>query len=377
MKVLVTGGAGFIGSHVVDRLVHEGRTVVVLDNLDPQVHGAEAVAPSWLQRHIDVGAVQFHRGDIREREEVETALADVDSVVHLAAAVGVGQSMYEPDYYTSVNDHGQGVLMAAMVADPGRYRRFVVASSMSIYGEGAYACEEHGLVFPGIRSASQLEAGDWEPVCPTCAGSLDVARTAESKPAEATSVYAITKKTQEELALCVGEAYDIPTIALRFFNTYGSRQALSNPYTGVAAIFLGRLMNRRPPLVFEDGEQTRDLIHVSDVAASVLRAVDAEIERSRAYNVCTGKPISVLDVGRTLARRLGLDIQPEVVGRSRTGDIRHCIGDPTMAQREIGFEATTGLEEGLDELIGWSEGQIAEDRVDDSMQALVARGLVR
>ncbi len=377
MKVLVTGGAGFIGSHVVDLLVQDGRHVVVLDNLDPQVHGPGAGEPAWLRGHTAEGAVAFHQGDVRDREAVDAALEGVDTVVHLAAAVGVGQSMYEPDYYTSVNDHGQGVLMAAMLAEPGRYRRFVVASSMSIYGEGAYRCAEDGLVFPGIRPAKQLQTGRWELRCPDCGGSLEPALTGESKPTEATSVYAITKKTQEDLALCVGAAYHIPTVALRFFNTYGSRQALSNPYTGVAAIFLGRLMNGRPPLIFEDGRQTRDLIHVSDVARSVLRAVDAEVPASGAYNVCTGSPISVRDVARTLAERLGVDVQPEVVGRSRTGDIRHCIGDPARASAHLGFEAVTSLEDGLDELIAWSGDQRPEDRVEDSMRALTARGLVR
>ena len=377
MKVLVTGGAGFIGSHVVDSLVREGRAVVVLDNLDPQVHGEDAATPTWLARHVEGQAVRFVKGDIRDRSAVDDALTGVDTVIHLAAAVGVGQSMYEPDYYTSVNDHGQGVLMASMVADAGRYRRFVVASSMSIYGEGAYRCSDHGTVYPRIRSAEQLAGSVWELTCPSCDGALTPALTAEDKPPEATSVYAITKRTQEDLALCVGSAYEIPTVALRFFNTYGSRQALSNPYTGVAAIFLGRLMNGKAPLIFEDGQQTRDLIHVSDVATSILCAADAQIARSGAYNVCTGQPISVVEVARTLATRLGLEIEPEVVGRARTGDIRHCIGDPSEAEREIGFRATTRLADGLDELIAWSQGQVADDRVDDSMRALEARGLVR
>ena len=377
MKVLVTGGAGFIGSHVVDLMVQDDREVVVLDNLDPQVHGEQAAPPPWIQRHIDSESVEFLKGDIRDRSDVDRALDRVDTVVHLAAAVGVGQSMYEPDYYTSVNDHGQGVLMAAMVADPGRFRRFVVASSMSIYGEGAYLCPEHGTVYPRVRGGAQLEAGRWEPVCPDCDGPLATTLTDEDKPGEATSVYAITKRTQEDLAICVGDAYGIPTIALRFFNTYGSRQALSNPYTGVAAIFLGRLMNGRSPLIFEDGNQTRDLIHVSDVAESVLRAVSADIDRSGAYNVCTGRPISVLDVARVLARRIGVEVAPEVVGRSRTGDIRHCVGDPARARDVLGFEARMELGAGLDELIAWSGGQTALDRVDDSMRALEARGLVR
>jgi len=379
MRVLVTGGAGFIGSHVVDRLVAAGRSVVVLDNLDPQVHGADAGPPPWLQAQFAAGDVRFVQGDIRDRETVDAVLAGVDSIVHLAAAVGVGQSMYEPDYYTSVNDYGQGVILAAVAADPSRIKRFVVASSMSIYGEGAYLCAQHGSVHPPIRTTEQLEAAQWEPVCPECGGALQTVLTPEDKPTQVTSVYAITKKTQEDLALCIGQAYDIPTYALRFFNTYGSRQALSNPYTGVAAIFLGRFKNGSAPLIFEDGEQTRDFIHVFDVADAVVHAVELDANQvpSGAYNICTGSPISVLDVARTLADRLNADLTPEVVGRSRTGDIRHCVGDPTRARQVLGFEAKVSIEDGMDELIAWSEDAPAEDRVEDSLRALKERGLVR
>lgn len=379
MSVLVTGGAGFIGSHVVDRFVANGQPVVVLDNLDPQVHGPGASPPPWLLRHVDTGAVTFIHGDIRDRATVDGALEGMDTIVHLAAAVGVGQSMYEPDYYTSVNDHGQGVILAAVAADPDRFRRFVVASSMSIYGEGAYRCATHGPVHPEIRSADMLEAGTWDPACPECDGPLQPTLTPESKPTQVTSVYAITKKSQEDLALCVGQAYGIPTYALRFFNTYGSRQALSNPYTGVAAIFLGRLKNGSPPLIFEDGAQTRDFIHVFDVADSIVHAagVDADAVPSGAYNVCTGRPISVSDVARTVAERLGADIEPEVVGRSRTGDIRHCVGDPTFAREQLGFEAQVSLADGMDELIAWAQDAPADDRVEDSFRVLEERGLVR
>ncbi len=377
MKVLVTGGAGFIGSHVVDRLVADGASVVVLDNLDAQVHGEDPQIPTWLARHVDSGSVEFHRGDIRDRPAVDAALVGVDTVIHLAAAVGVGQSMYEPDYYTSVNDFGQGVLMASMVTDPSRFTRFVVASSMSVYGEGAYHCAAHGTVYPGTRSAEQIEAGAFDVTCPECGAGLEVIGTSEDKPTEVGSVYAITKKSQEELALCIGGAYAIPTFALRFFNTYGSRQALSNPYTGVAAIFLGRLKNGNAPKVFEDGEQTRDFIHVFDVADAIVRACKAPGDRSGVYNVCTGNPISILEVARVIGERLGVDATPEIVAKARVGDIRHCVGDPTRARDLLGWEAKISLAEGMDELIRWSEAAPADDHVDDSYKALEARGLVR
>ncbi|HEX6939539.1 MAG TPA: NAD-dependent epimerase/dehydratase family protein [Longimicrobiales bacterium] len=377
MRVLVTGGAGFIGSHVVDRLVARGRDVVVLDNLDPQVHGEGAGMPRYLERHVLDGAIEFRRGDVRDPAAVEGALRGADAVVHLAAAVGVGQSMYAPHYYTSVNVDGQGVLMEAMAREPGRFRRFVVASSMSIYGEGAYRCPEHGALAPGPRDDARLAAGHWDLACPACGAPLVPERTGEDKPLQHTSVYAISKKAQEELALCFGGAYRIPTFALRFFNTYGSRQALSNPYTGVAAIFMGRLKSGRPPLVYEDGRQSRDFVHVSDVADAVVRALDVEGSVSGAYNVCTGRPVTIRELAETLAARLGVDIAPEIVGRYRAGDIRHCVGDPARARAALGFEARTRFEDGLDELIAWSGAEEARDRVDASFAELERQGLVR
>jgi dTDP-L-rhamnose 4-epimerase len=382
MRVLVTGGAGFIGSHVVDRLVERGHEVVALDNLDPQVHGEGALFPRNLERHLagdggGGGAVEFRRGDLRDPGVAASALEGVDAVAHLAAAVGVGQSMYAPRYYTSVNVDGEGALLEAMAREPARYRRLVVASSMSIYGEGAYRCEEHGALAPAPRDEARLAKGEWEVPCPVCGRPLEPVLTNEEKPLQFTSVYAITKKTQEELALCFGRAYGIPTVALRFFNVYGSRQALSNPYTGVAAIFMARLLSGRPPKLFEDGRQTRDFIHVSDVADAVVRSLEAEDEVSGAFNVCTGRPVSIRQVAEALARRLGVDIPPEVVGRYRAGDIRHCVGDPARAAEALGFRATTSFDDGLDELIAWSREAEATDRVEASFAELVRQGLVR
>ncbi len=377
MRTLVTGGAGFIGSHVVDRLLEHGHEVVVLDNLDAQVHGEQATIPGNIAGHVAAGRVDFVHGDIRDPALVRRALQGVDVVVHLAAAVGVGQSMYEPHYYTSVNVDGQGVLLEEIAREPGRFRRLIVASSMSIYGEGAYGCGVHGTMAPPPRTPEQLARGQWEVACPACGGELQPVRTGEDKPLQFTSVYAITKKTQEELALCFGRAYGLPTVALRFFNVYGSRQALSNPYTGVAAIFMGRLKNGRPPMVFEDGRQSRDLIHVFDVADAVVRAAEGTEPVWEAVNVCTGRPITISGVAEALAERLGVAIAPERIGRYRAGDIRHCIGDPTRAREVLGFEARVEFADGLDELLAWSERQSAEDRVDLHLAQLEQQGLVR
>ncbi len=377
MRALVTGGAGFIGSHVVDRLVQRGHEVVVLDNLDPQVHGDGASIPLNIAQHLTDGRVEFAHGDIRDAGAVAHALRGADVVVHLAAAVGVGQSMYQPHYYTSVNVDGQGVLLEEMARAPGRYRRLVVASSMSIYGEGAYRCAVDGVVAPPPRGEEQLARAEWDVSCPECGQVLEPLRTAEHKPLQHTSVYAVTKKTQEELALCFGRAYGIPTLALRFFNVYGSRQALSNPYTGVAAIFMGRLKNGRAPMVFEDGRQSRDLIHVFDVADAVVRAAEGTDVVYEALNVCTGRPITIAQVAQVLAERLGVQIAPEVMGRYRAGDIRHCIGDPSRACAVLGFQARVSFADGLDELLAWSERQSAEDRVELSLARLEEQGLVR
>lgn len=377
MRILITGGAGFIGSHTVDQLVARDHEVVVLDNLDPQVHGNEVKTPANLETHLPARRIEFVRGDVRDRDALCAALQGVEAVVHLAAAVGVGQSMYAPSYYTDVNVGGQGTLLEAMVGDAKRYRRLVVASSMSIYGEGAYRCAVHGDVAPPPRPEAQLGVGQWELVCPSCKRTVEPVLTREDKPLQATSIYAVTKKTQEELALCFGRAYRIPTLALRFFNVYGSRQALSNPYTGVAAIFLSRLKNGKAPLVFEDGKQSRDFIHVSDVARAVVQAVEGEDEVWEACNVCTGRPVTVAQVAAALAERLGLDIAPVLVSRYRAGDIRHCIGDPLRGCQVLEFQAATTFQAGLDELIAWSERQNAVDRVEASFAELERQGLVR
>ena len=377
MHVLVTGGAGFIGSHVVDLLLGAGHHVTVVDNLDPQVHGADTNTPRNLAHHAGTSQLEFVHGDIRDLDLMRRLVATTENVVHLAAAVGVGQSMYSPAYYADVNVNGQAVLMEAMVARAQKIRRFVVASSMSIYGEGAYVCGDHGGVVVRERTEAQLQRGEWEPVCPLCGNPVRAALTSEEKRLLPTSIYAITKKTQEEMALCFGEAYDIPTVALRFFNVFGSRQALSNPYTGVAAIFSSRLLNGEAPLLFEDGEQSRDFVHVRDAARAVVRAVEQEDVPTAAFNVCSGRAMAVGELARTLAAALNNSVAPKLIGRYRVGDIRHCIGDPHAAQQQLGFTASMDLEAGLEELLEWVRAESAGDNLVKSLDELSSRGLVR
>ena len=305
------------------------------------------------------------------------ALAGVDRVVHLAAAVGVGQSMYEIARYTERNTMATARFLERLAAARPLPLRLVVASSMSIYGEGQYVCPEHGAVAPAPRGEEQLLAREWELWCPRCRLELRPVGTAESKPLMPTSIYAINKRDHEEMSLVTGAAYGIPTVALRFFNVYGPGQALSNPYTGVAAIFASRLLNRRPPVIFEDGLQSRDFTHVSDIVRGVLLALESEPAVGHAVNLGTGRPTSVADVAAVISGGMELDIPAECRFQYRAGDIRHCYADPTRAEQLLGFRAQVHFRDGMAELIEWLEAQRADDHVDVATEELTARGLAR
>ncbi len=373
LNVLVTGGAGFIGSHLVDALIERGHRVRVLDRLIAQVHGAKNGDAQPL--HLDSDA-ELVRGDVCDRDVVERALDGVQVVYHQAAEVGVGQSMYEIERYVQTNDMGTAVLLEALSKKRDAVRKLVVASSMSIYGEGAYSCPACGVVHPQLRPVAQLLERRWEVECPTCGSPLAPVPTPEEKPLFPTSVYAITKQDQEQLCLVVGRAYGIPTVALRYFNVYGPRQALSNPYTGVCAIFSSRLLNDQPPLIFEDGEQTRDLTHVSDIVQANLLALETDRADYQAVNIGTGAATSVEEVSRMLAHGLGKDIEPEIVGKYREGDIRHCVADISRARDLLGYEPQVSLERGISELLDWVRQQKAADQVARATAELEARQLV-
>lgn len=369
--MLVTGGAGFIGSHLVDALVDRGHRVRVLDALVSQVHG-DSSTPTYLNP-----AAEFVRGDVCERQAVDLALEGIDVVFHEAAEVGVGQSMYEIHRYVRANDVGTAVLLEAVLARQPQIRKLVVASSMSIYGEGAYSCFACGPVAPQLRPAAQLLERRWELECPNCGKELSPAPTTEEKPLFPTSVYAITKQDQEQFCLAVGRSYGIPTVALRYFNVYGTRQALSNPYTGVCAIFSARLLNGNRPLIFEDGEQTRDFVHVSDIVRANLLALDTERADYQALNIGTGAATSVRAVCRLLAQGLGVHLDPEIVGKYREGDIRHCVADISKAKSLLGYEPQVSLEHGIPELLSWVRAQAARDQVESATAELESRQLVR
>ena len=358
MNILVTGGAGFIGSHIVDALIERGHRVRVLDAVVEQVHGT--TGPQYVNPKAE-----FLRGDVCDPEIVRQALDGIDVVYHKAAEVGVGQSMYEIVRYVRANDLGAAVLLEEIVKRRPQIKKLVVASSMSIYGEGAYACDHCGPVQPKLRPLSQLLDRDWDINCPQCGAKVKPIATNEDKPLIPSSVYAISKQDQEQYCLVVGRAYEIPVVALRYFNVYGTRQALSNPYTGVCAIFSGRLLNDQSPLIFEDGKQTRDFVHVSDIVQANLLALESNRADYQAVNIGTGHPLSIAEITSMLARGLQKDIKPEITGKYREGDIRHCVADISRARTLLGYEPKVSLADGIPELLEW----VRQQKADDNTQA--------
>lgn len=368
-QVLITGGAGFVGSHLADGLLRAGHKVRVLDDITPQVHPSGP--PSYLSR--DVELIQ---GDVRDPNRLRDVLAGVEVIFHFAATVGVGQSMYEISRYMSVNTLGTAELLQALLDNKLHPDKLIVASSMSIYGEGRYICTVCGRPsFPPVRSVKQLREGKWEVHCAVCNGVLAPVATDETKPSEINSVYALSKRDQEELCLIFGRNYDLPVTALRFFNIYGTRQALSNPYTGVAAVFGSRLLNHQAPLVFEDGEQQRDFVSIHDIVRANLLAMDRPESDGEVINIGSGRPIKIRRVGEILAAALGKDTVPVITQKYRAGDIRHCFADISKARRLLGYEPQVTHEEGFRELAEWLAGQQAEDKAETMLQELNAYGL--
>ena len=369
--VLVTGGCGFIGSHLVDRLLAEGHRVRVLDCLDPQVH-PDGEPPGWLNPEAE-----YTFAPVGDERALAACLDGAGAVFHLAARVGVGQSMYEIERYVDANTLGTAKLLDLLVNRAReRPRKLVVASSMSLYGEGAYGCPACGDGIAAARRPEDLAAGRWEPLCPRCGGELLARPTGEDKPPDPSSVYALTKYDQERLCLAVGRAYDLPVVALRLFNVYGPRQALSNPYTGVAAIFSARIKAGNPPMVYEDGRQRRDFVSVHDVVAACLLALGDPRADFGVFNVGSGEAISVLDLARLLIDLYGKsgELEPEVSGRFRQGDVRHCFADVSALAR-LGYRPAVGLADGLAALAAWADGEAAEDRFGLAEGELRRRGL--
>lgn len=370
VRALVTGGAGFVGSHLVDALLDAGHEVTVLDNLDPQAH--EQGIPRFLN-----AAARLVDGDLRDPAAVADALDGVEVVFHQGGMVGNGQSMYEMARYIDVNATGTAVLLEGVLQRRDSVRRVVAASSMVVYGDGAYRCAEHGVVAAPPRVPAELDAGQWEPRCPHCRVIVVPVPTGEDFPLRPTSPYAIGKLACEQLVLVTGEAHRVECVALRYLNIYGPRQALGNPYTGVAAIFCTRLLAGRRPLVFEDGAQQRDLVHVDDVVRANLLSMSAAGAVGQSINVGTGTSITVAELAETLAAALAPGVAPEISGRWRAGDIRHCWADTARARELLGFEALTDRAAALGRLAEWVSSESPTDRTEEAMAELSARGLIR
>jgi dTDP-L-rhamnose 4-epimerase len=366
--VLITGGAGFVGSHLADELLENGYHVRCLDCLSSQIHSDSASRPDYLNDEVEL-----IRGDIRDREVVRNALSGATSVVHLAAMVGVGQSMYRIADYTAVNNLGTAVLLEALTQHP--VQKLVVASSMSIYGEGLYQAPDGSVCSGHDRSLEALKAREWE-LCNDSGQRLVPVPTPEWKQPSLASVYALSKYDQERMCLITGRAYNIPTVALRFFNIYGTRQALSNPYTGVLAIFASRYLNDQPPLINEDGNQMRDFVHVRDVVAACRLSLEKSEADGGVFNIGSGHQLSVNDVAVRMGHVLGKEsIEPEITGRYRMGDIRHCFADISHARSVLGYEPKITFEEGMTELAEWLSTQTSDDRVVQANEELSRRGL--
>tara|TARA_B100000287_G_C20656094_1_gene788585 strand:+ start:370 stop:1482 length:1113 start_codon:yes stop_codon:yes gene_type:complete len=370
MKVLVTGGAGFIGSYICEQLLDSDHEVYVLDNLDPQIHGANASWPDYMPD----GTINYI-GDIRDRELLKKILPKVDSIIHLAAAVGVGQSMYKIEHYCSTSVLGTAILLEEVLGVRENIKKIIVASSMSVYGEGAYKNNNEEIIYPDSRSIEQLKIKKWEMLSNN--KELEPIPVKESKPLKPDSIYAINKRDQEEMCLTFGKAYDIPTVAFRMFNVYGARQALSNPYTGVIAIFCNNLLNEESPVIFEDGHQLRDFIHVNDVARAYVMALESSGLDGLSVNLGSGKKITINRIAKLLINILDKKVSPIIEGKYRAGDIRHCFADINSIQTNLGWSPKIKFDKGLSGLVEWLKTQSLTGKKVSSVNELEEFGLLK
>ncbi len=368
-NILVTGGAGFIGSFLVDELIKKGYSVRIFDNLEEQVH--QENIPSYLNKEAE-----FVNGDVRDYETFSKALHGIDVVYHLAAAVGVAQSNYEFKKFSDVNVGGMANLLDILTKKEHPVKKVITNSSMTGLGEGNYECEKCGVVRPPLREEDQLSRKDWEPKCPNCKGEIKAVPTEEDAAEYPNSIYAITKKTQQDMLMLYGKTYNIPTVALRGFNVYGPRQSLSNPYTGVTAIFISRIKNNQPAVVYEDGMQTRDFVSVHDFVRALVLVLDNSKIKNEIINIGSGHPTPIKEIAETLASHLGKKELVEVGENFRKGDIRHCFSDIGKAKRVLGWEPEISLADGFKELIEWSAGEKAEDHFEKATQELKKKGIL-
>ena len=374
--VLITGGAGFIGSRLANFLIAGGHSVKVLDNLSPQIHGIEPeTSPLFLSLHDDV---EFIRGSVTCRADLIKALQGVETVVHLAAETGTGQSMYAIQHYSDVNVGGTALLLDLIANEPFPIKKIVVASSRAVYGEGKYLCDQHGFVFPSARSAANMEQGEFSVHCPICGASAELVATDEETPVRPSSVYGVTKLTQEQMVLTVGKALGISALAFRYQNVFGPGQSLSNPYTGILSIFSTRIRNNSAINIFEDGKESRDFVYIDDVVAITAKAVELEQHIVDVFNVGSGVATNVSTIAETLQRLLGEKVPTNISGQFRVGDIRHNFADLTKVEEVLGFKPSVYIEEGLRRFVDWVKSEeVQVDGYEQSLEELRAKGLFK
>ncbi|NMC74629.1 MAG: NAD-dependent epimerase/dehydratase family protein [Geobacteraceae bacterium] len=368
--VLITGGAGFIGSHIADLLVDHGHCVRIIDLLDPQIHGNGKGFPRYSNP-----AVECMQGDVRNPADIRKALQGIDVVYHCASFTGVGQSMYQMRSYLDTNSTGTATLLEAIVTQSLPIKRFVLASSRAVYGEGTHHCLTHGILYPGMRNRCDMERGRFEVYCPSCGQALEALPTEEERPLTPFSLYGWTKKHQEDLCLYAADIFGLPVTILRFFNVYGSRQSLKNPYTGILSVFHSRISAGHPVSIYERGIPGRDFIHVSDVARANLLALEKNVAPGTCINIGTGKMVSVREIAVLLGERLGTS--PEIIDTDefRVGDVCRCYADLARAKSLLGFHSHIDLEQGIDEFVGWALREETEDLYLKAVEELKSHGL--
>jgi dTDP-L-rhamnose 4-epimerase len=373
MNILITGGAGFIGSNLSRALVARGHVVTVMDNLSPQIHGEDSPLLATI-----VDKIRFLRGDVRNREDWITALEGQNAVVHLAAETGTGQSMYEIERYVDVNIRGTAILLDLLANQTHNVRKMVLASSRSIYGEGRYRCAEHGIVYPLAREAAHMQAGDFHVKCPHCGTDAELLATTEDSRIHPSSLYGITKQNQEQMILTLGRSLKIPAVALRYQNVYGPGQSLSNPYTGILSIFSTRIKNGNEIVIFEDGEESRDFVYINDVVDATVAGIELENPGQHVVNVGAGERTSVLTVARSLIEAYGSNVPVRISGNFRLGDIRDNFADITAARTLLGFTPKVGFATGIRRFAAWVDGQaVHADTYDQSISEMKAKGLYK
>lgn len=376
-NVLITGGAGFIGSNVALQLIKKGYDVTVLDTLSPQIHGDNPEKTSPLYLSIK-DKVRFIKGDVTSRDDLTAALQDQDAVIHLAAETGTGQSMYEIAKYVNVNIGGTALLLDILTNSPHHVKRVLVAESRAIYGEGKYLCKQCGEVFPNTREDADMQRGDFECRCPKCGSKVELVATTEESLVHPTSVYGITKQVQGQLVHLVGASIGIETVSFRYQNVYGPGQSLSNPYTGILSIFSTRIKNHKSINIFEDGRESRDFVYIDDVVDATILGLEVPEANGHVFNIGTGVATDVMTVAKTLCDKYGITVPIEVSGNYRLGDIRHNFADISLARQILGFTPRWSFDQGIEAFAKWVDGQeVQEDKYEASIEEMKQKGLYK